>query len=118
MSELKQSGKLIQILDVQAGTSKAGKEWQKRDFVIETQDQFPKKIAFSMFGDKIDMIEQYKIGDILNVSFNLESREYNGKWYHNVNAWRIESIESAASEQSQNNAPDMGSDEPGGDLPF
>jgi hypothetical protein len=83
-------GVVIHILQEESGTSKAGKEWKKKDFVIETtEDQYPKKVAFTLFGDKIDLLMKISEGQLVDVSFNLESREYNGKWFHNVNAWKI-----------------------------
>lgn len=83
------SGKITQVLPVQSGTSKAGKEWQKQEFVIETEEQFPRNVCFTLFGDKISLLNGFNNGDEVAVAFNLESREYNGRWFHNVNAWRI-----------------------------
>lgn len=83
------NGKITQVLPVQSGTSKAGKEWQKQEFVIETEEQFPRSVCFTLFGDKISLLNGFNNGDDVSVAFNLESREYNGKWFHNVNAWRI-----------------------------
>jgi hypothetical protein len=84
-------GVVIHILEEESGTSKAGKDWKKKDFVIETtEDQYPKKIAFTVFGDKIQSLFTFTEGQLVDVSFNLESREYNGKWFHNVNAWKIQ----------------------------
>jgi hypothetical protein len=64
-------------------------QWKKQEFIIETQSQYPKKICLSAWGDKVD---QYKlaIGDEVNVSVDLESREYNGKWYTEARAWKLE----------------------------
>jgi len=90
MSELKIKGKLLQINEVVTGTSAAGKQWQKQEFIIETFEQFAKKICFSLFGNKTDLINGIKIDDSITVHFNLESREYNGKYFHNINAWKIE----------------------------
>lgn len=83
-------GTLIQVLKVESGTSKGGKEWTKQDFVIETAEQFPKKVCFTLFGDKTSLINGFVEGNEIEVSFNLESRDFNGKWYHNINAWKIE----------------------------
>lgn len=87
-------GKLTKVLDIQTGTSKAGKEWKKQNFVIDTGDQFNPEVCFQVFGDdKIKMLSQFKEGDNLDVSFNLSSREFNGKYYHNVDAWSIKKVE-------------------------
>ncbi|MBL1233219.1 MAG: hypothetical protein CMD31_09350 [Flavobacteriales bacterium] len=117
-------GKLAQILNLESGTSKAGKEWKKQSFVIDTGDQYNPHVCFSLFGeDKLSMLSNFNIGQEIEVSFNLSSREFNGKWYHNLDAWRINAAENAA---PQNGSPvavatpsieDMPSDE-NDDLPF
>ncbi|MCL3780638.1 DUF3127 domain-containing protein [Prolixibacteraceae bacterium JC049] len=90
------SGQIIQILPVQSGVSKAGKEWQKQEFVIETEEQFPKSVCFTLFNDKINILQGYNQGDQVDVGFNLESREFNGRWYHNINAWKIDRVQNEA----------------------
>lgn len=86
------NGKITDVLPIQSGTSKAGREWQKQEFVIETDDQFPRKVCFTLFGDKISLLNGFNSGDEVAVAFNLESREFNGRWFHNVNAWRINKL--------------------------
>ena len=81
-------GKLIKILPEQTGDGKFGK-WIKQEFVIETFDQYPKKVCFSSWGDKTDALKQFKEGDSIIVSFNPESREYNDRWYTDLRAWKI-----------------------------
>ncbi len=83
-------GKIEQILKPESGVSRAGKEWNKQEFVIETEEQYPRKVCFTLFGDKTSLISGLSNGQQVEVSFNLESREYNGKWFHNINAWKIE----------------------------
>jgi len=83
-------GRLAQILPVQSGVSKAGNEWSKQEFVIETfEEQFSRKVCFTLFGDKVSLLNGINQNEEIEVSFNLESREFNGKWFTNVNAWRI-----------------------------
>jgi len=82
-------GTLLQILQSESGVSKSGKEWVKQDFVIETNEQFPKKVCFTLFGDKVSLINNINEGSEVEVFFNLESRDFNGKWYHNINCWKI-----------------------------
>ena len=89
---LEAKGILKTKLDITIGTSQSGKEWKKREFVIETQDQYPKTICFTLFGDKVDLIEKFTIGMPIEVSFNVESREYQGRYFHNVNAWRVQPL--------------------------
>jgi len=83
-------GRVSQILKPETGVSKAGKEWSKREFVIDTEEQFPRKVCFTLFGDKTSLIDSIVAGEEVEVSFNIESREYNGKWFHNINAWKID----------------------------
>jgi len=100
MSELTIKGKVTEILEPKSGVSKAGKDWNKQDFLIETVGtQYPKTICFTCFGDKTDMLMNIKVDQTVDVSFNLESREYGGNYFHNVNAWKI--IIDTAGEQNQ-----------------
>lgn len=82
------NGRVIQVLPEQTGEGKNG-TWRKQDFVIETESQYPKKICFTVWGDKIDS-QMMQEGNQLNVSFDIESREYNGRWYTDVKAWKME----------------------------
>ena len=81
-------GKIIKILSEQTGEGKFGK-WIKQEFIIETLDQYPKKVCFSTWGDKTDILKQLKEGDSVIISFNPESREYNERWYTDLKAWKI-----------------------------
>src|SRR5438045_4063791 len=94
------SGKLVKILNPQTGTGRNG-NWQKQEFVIETPDQYPKKVCITAWGDKMDDLSKHSIGDQLKVSVNIESREYNDKWYTDVRAWRIETEGSGSATQQQ-----------------
>jgi hypothetical protein len=85
------SGKLIKKLQEITGTGANG-TWRKADFVVEIEgEKFPRKIAFTIWGDKIDDLSRFNIGEVLTISFDIESREYQDKWYTNVTAWRINS---------------------------
>ena len=88
MSELTISGRIALILPLQTGTSKAGKPWQKQSYVLETGGQYPKKVCFSLFGDKVDQFP-LQVGQEVTVSIDVESREFNGRWYTEINAWNI-----------------------------
>ncbi len=85
-------GKVDQILKPASGVSRAGNEWKKQEFVLETDEQFPRKVCFTLFGDKVDLINDLAQGQEVEVSFNVESREYNGRWFTNVNAWKIDKV--------------------------
>lgn len=116
-------GKIQQILKPESGVSRAGKEWKKQEFVIETEEQFPRKVCFTLFGDKTALIEGLASGQEVEVSFNIESREYNGKWFHNINAWKIETavnenIPEPPPEFRMEDIPPEPSDDSASDLPF
>ena len=80
-------GKIVQILQAVTGNSARG-EWKRQDFIIETQEQYPKKVCIQNFNGKADL-EKFGVGTIVNASINIESREYNGKWYTSVNVWKM-----------------------------
>jgi len=82
------TAKLIQILPLQSGVSRNG-EWKKQDIVVETTERFPKKICISIWGDKINP-SQLIAGNTLTIDFDVESREFSGRWYTDVKAWKIE----------------------------
>ncbi|MGB5831119.1 MAG: DUF3127 domain-containing protein [Thiohalocapsa sp.] len=81
------TGRIVQILPEKSGTSARG-EWRKQEYIIEIAGDYPKQVCFMVWGDRIDQfgIQQ---GQELSVSINLESREYNGRWYTDVKAWRV-----------------------------
>ncbi len=80
-------GKIIQKLDLQSGTSKAGNAWKKQEYVLETMDSFPRKVKFDFFGDRAD---QYplEVGDVITLSYDIESREFNGRWYTDIRGFK------------------------------
>lgn len=90
------TGKIILALPEMTGVSKNG-EWKKREYVLETQEQYPKKVFFTLFGSRAD---QYPLqpGQMVKLSYDIESREYNGRWYTNINGWKVE-------DASQGSAP-------------
>ena len=77
---------------MQFGQLSTGNNWQKQEFIIETTEQYPKKICAQLWGDKIDQLEKQNIGEMISVSFAVESREYNGRWYTDVKAWRVGAV--------------------------
>ena len=101
-------GKVIKILDARTGVSqRTGNEWYIREFVIETEDQYPVKLCIQVSGK--DKWEQWnvQVGNKYDVSFNISSREWNEKWFTSVDAWKIVSMDSdnnnnAKQEKSQN----------------
>ena len=84
------TGKIIAVLPERGGIAKTGNEWKMQEYVLETHEQYPKKLCFNVFG--ADKIAQFNIqaGDELTVSFDINAREYNGRWYNDIRAWRVE----------------------------
>jgi hypothetical protein len=113
------SAKLIQLLPLQSGTGKNG-QWKKQDMIVETDGQYPKKVCISVWGDRINE-DQLKVGNRLKIDFDVESREYNGRWYTDVKAWKIE-VEGAgtpAANAGAGNPPvEEAYNDGGDDLPF
>lgn len=120
------TGKLVKILPELKGVSAAGKDWKKQDFVIETsEEQYPKNVCITAFGEKSDILRTLTPGETIKVSLNLESREYNEKWYTNVNAWRIDKVGASQGGGSAAGIPDLPPFDPSlakasaeDDLPF
>ncbi len=82
------SGKLVTVFPQQQGQSSRG-TWVKQEFLIETAEQFPKKVLVSAWADKVQDLAGYAPGTMLTLDVNLESREYNGRWYTDVRVWRF-----------------------------
>lgn len=124
-------GKIILALPEQSGTSKSGNEWKKREYVLETHESYPKKVHFDLFGAKAD---QYplNVGDEIVLSFDINSREYNGRWYTSVSGWKVEKATGHATSAPAASDPigypgavppppavaDLGNDGATDDLPF
>ena len=86
-------GKAIAALPVKSGVSqRTGEQWQSREYVIETQEQYPKRVCFEVFGT--DKLKEFNIrnNDLIKVHFDITAREYNGKWYNSVRAWKVEHV--------------------------
>jgi len=81
------TGKLILINQLVSGEGKNG-VWKKQDIIVETNGQYPKKVCFTLWGDKIDKLSAV-IGDTIEVSFDIESKEYNGRWFTEARAWMV-----------------------------
>ena len=82
-------GNLVKVLPEVTGQGKNG-VWVKQDFVLETEEQYPKKACFTAWGDKAADLKTYSLGEKLRISFNVESREYNERWYTDLKAYRID----------------------------
>lgn len=82
------SGIVLNILPLQSGTSKAGNQWQKQDFILETGGQYPRKVCVCLFGDNVEKFP-LQVGQSVTASVDIESREFNGRWYTDVRAWNV-----------------------------
>lgn len=87
-------GKIIAVLPERTGVSKAGNSWKAREYVLETLENYPKKVHFDFFGDKADQFP-LSVGDVITLSFDIESREYNGRWYTSIRGWKAEKGDAA-----------------------
>ncbi len=85
-------GKIIQKLAAQSGVSKSGNSWSKQEYVLETQDAYPKKIFFSFFGERANQFP-LEVGQVVRLNFDVDSHEYNGRWFTNINAWKAEQVD-------------------------
>lgn len=92
-------GKIILKLPLQSGVSQAGNNWKKQEYVLETEDSYPKKVHFDFFGDKADQFP-LNVGDRVRLSFDIESREYNGRWYTSIRGWKAEPASAEAPQQA------------------
>jgi len=119
------SGKIIKVLPLQSGQGKNG-TWKKQEYVLEYGDQYPKLVCFNLWGDKVDQFALGE-GDVATVHFDVESREYNGKYYTDVKAWKVEKGEGMPQAQSVGGgkasdfgipAPDFLNSDEKDDLPF
>ncbi len=106
-------GRLVKVLPMQTGQGRNG-EWKKQDFVIELEGTYPRKLCISAWGDKVNVGTLVE-GAMLNVFFDAESREFNGKWYTNLTAWKVEAA--GESQQAPPPMPSMDAYQPDMDMP-
>lgn len=110
-------GKVVQLLALQTGMGKKG-QWKKQEFIVETEGQYPKKICLSAWGDKVDQF-RLTVGDKVSVSVDLESREYNGRWYTEARAWKLEKTSGTTGDAPPPaEEPFYSQETAGDDLPF
>ena len=117
------TAKLIQVQPIQTGQGKNG-EWRKQDLIVETDGQYPKKICISLWGDKI-IDANLQVGQIYRYDIDIESREFSGRWYTDIKAWRVENQSSVQSSNGPSGPPsplpplDLSDDDDvDGGLPF
>lgn len=91
-------GKVIAVLPERSGVSARG-EWKSQTYVIETQEQYPKKMAFDVFG--ADRIANFgiQLGEVINVSFDIDAHEYQGRYFNQIRAWNVTKVQQQAPSQ-------------------
>ncbi len=117
-------GKVVQLLEEQTGQGRNG-AWVKQEVIIETEEQYPRKICLACWGDKAAVAKALQPGERIKAGINIESREFNGRWYTDVKAWRIDRTGAAqgaaqAAPPAPSDMPYEGEDNasPEDDLPF
>ena len=121
------SGKVIAVLEPRGGVSKTGNAWKVQEYVIETHDQYPRRMCFDVFGE--DKINQFNIqvGEELTVSFDIDAREWQGRWFNSIRAWKVERANVQQSMPADGGVPfpppsavpvDFSASEEKDDLPF
>ena len=115
------TGTLLHILPAQSGQGKNG-PWKKQEFVIETTDSYPKKVCLAAWGDKIDL-GKFTVGETVKANFDVESREYNGKWYTDLKAYNLQGANALQGSNSKTPfesrpAGPLSNDKEADDLPF
>lgn len=100
--DLKIAGRVIDILEEQSGEGRNG-PWRKQDFILETEEEYPKQVCVTQWGDDIEKFGVQE-GDRLTAHIDLRSREYKGRWYTDVKAWRVEK------ERAEESAQDPGAE--------
>ena len=122
-------GKVVQLGTLTEGNSPRG-PWKKQELIIETQEQYPKKICLMCWGDRVNEANSFFVGQMIKAQIRIESREFNGKWYTDVTAFRfdLEQPETQPAQQPINQMPpqqplppmndDYFASDNGDDLPF
>ena len=104
-------GKLVKKLDLETGISKAGKEWKKQSILIDTGGDFNNEICVSAFGDKLEQMHKLEVGMEVSILCNVYSREYNGRYFHNIDGYFFTNQSNKSSDKITNGEAEE-------DLPF
>ena len=121
------TGKVIAVLEPRGGVSKTGNPWKVQEYVIETHDQYPRKMCFDVFGeDKITQLN-IQMGEELTVSFDIDAREWQGRRFNSIRAWKVERVSNQPVNPMDTNVPfppmnaapvDFSANDEKDDLPF
>jgi len=103
-------GKLVKIFDLETRTTQKGKEWKNQSILLEQDTKFNREVVITFTGDNISKLKQIQIGDNISCNVNISSREYKGKWYHNINGWTCATangniVEEMIEENNENDLP-------------
>ncbi len=104
------TGKVVKINKAMSGKSARG-EWKKQELIIETEEQYPKQVCLINWNDKVD-ISSLTPGQKITVGINIESREFNERWFTDVKIWRLDLTDNAPSQQASS-----GNDTPMPEVP-
>ena len=105
------TGTVLRKLELETGTSKSGKEWQKQSIVIDTGNDFNNEVCISAFGDKVGQMNKLEIGMEVSVLCNVYSREYNGRYFHNIDGYFFTNQSNKSSDKITNGEAEE-------DMPF
>ncbi len=86
--DLQITGEVTKVLEEESGTGRNG-VWRKRAFIVKTPGEYPKDICVIQWGDSIDKFD-VSAGETITAHIDIQSREYNGRWYTDVKAWKID----------------------------
>lgn len=106
-------GEVIKVLKKVTGTSKTGAEWAKQEYVLKSDGQYPKHLCIEVFGE--EKINQFNIqlGQVINAHLNVDSREWQERWFNQIQVWKVDLIEDVSGVKVHDQTPDSV-----GDLPF
>ena len=108
-------GKIIEIMESQSGTSQSGNEWTKIDFVIDNGDKYNPEICFTAFGkERVDQIKKMKVGDVVEVEFNIKCSKWKDRYFTSLDAWKITQVQ----DSERDEIPSSDLDEEVDELPF
>ena len=87
------AGRVIAVLEARSGLAKTtGNPWMTQEYVIETHEQFPRRMVFNVFGEEKIKQLNIQLGEEINVFFDINAREYQGRWYNDIRAWRVDRV--------------------------
>lgn len=86
------TGKIIAVLEPRGGVSKTGNNWKVQEYVLETHDQYPRRMCFDVFGEDKIQLFNIQAGEELTVSFDIDAREWQGRWFNSIRAWKVERV--------------------------